>query len=253
VKRDAMPEHETVHRTAAPLPAPAATPWQAGLRSARANLAPGLALQVGALALVLGYYFYPPVTAALAQLTVWRAEVGVVFSVGSTALCGGLLPMLYLKARRATRDRHTWTQGVALVVFWGYKGFEIDLWYRFLAWFVGAGHDLRTIALKTFLDEFVYCPLVAVPLTVLVYEWVETRFDAAAVLADTRAPRWYARRVLPMLLANLGVWVPAVAIIYALPTPLQLPLQKVVLCFFTLLLAHLAQRPISKLPVENPV
>jgi hypothetical protein len=44
-----------------------------------------------------------------------------------------------------------------------------------------------------------------------------------------------------MLLSSLGVWLPAVAIIYTLPTPLQLPLQNVVLCFFTLLLAHLAR------------
>jgi hypothetical protein len=48
--------------------------------------------------------------------------------------------------------------------------------------------------------------------------------------------------VLPTLIANFGVWVPAVAIIYALPTPLQLPLQNLVLCFFTLLLAHLNRR-----------
>jgi hypothetical protein len=32
--------------------------------------------------------------------------------------------------------------------------------------------------------------------------------------------------------------VPAVAIIYLLPTPLQLPLQNIVLCFYTLVVAH---------------
>jgi hypothetical protein len=43
-----------------------------------------------------------------------------------------------------------------------------------------------------------------------------------------------------MLISNLGVWVPTVCIIYALPSALQLPLFNLVLCFFTLLLAHLA-------------
>lgn len=60
--------------------------------------------------------------------------------------------------------------------------------------------------------------------------------------ADFRTRGWYARTVLPTLIANFGVWVPAVAIIYALPTPLQLPRQNLVLCFFTLLLAHLNRR-----------
>jgi hypothetical protein len=44
------------------------------------------------------------------------------------------------------------------------------------------------------------------------------------------------------MIANFAVWVPAVAIIYALPTALQLPLQNLVLLFFTLLLAHLNRR-----------
>jgi hypothetical protein len=58
------------------------------------------------------------------------------------------------------------------------------------------------------------------------------------VVADIRAGGWYRRRVLHVLISNLGVWVPAVCIIFALPTPLQLPLQNIVLCFFSLLLAH---------------
>jgi hypothetical protein len=40
------------------------------------------------------------------------------------------------------------------------------------------------------------------------------------------------------LIANMAVWVPAVAVIYALPTPLQLPMQNMVLCFYTLIVAH---------------
>jgi hypothetical protein len=35
---------------------------------------------------------------------------------------------------------------------------------------------------------------------------------------------------------------PAVLLIYTMPTPLQLPLQNLVLCFYTLLVAHLTAR-----------
>ncbi|MGC4073285.1 MAG: hypothetical protein QM760_12365 [Nibricoccus sp.] len=213
-------------------------PWAEGLRGARANLLPGLALQLFALALVLAYFFHTPTHDALNRLSAWRSELGLIFAIVSTGLFGGLLPFLYLKA---SSNRYTWSQGALITAFWAYKGFEIDLWYRVLASLVGEGNSPGIVASKMFLDQFVYCPLIAVPLTTLAYAYAETHFNTRAVLTDLRAPRWYARRVLPLLISNIGVWVPAVCIIYALPTPLQLPLQNIVLCFFTLLLAHLAK------------
>lgn len=217
-------------------------PWQAGLRGARANLVPALVLQAVALAVVLAYYHHAPTRAAFEQLMAFRARAGLAFGIMSTGLFGGVLPFFYLRTNRASRSQYGWRQVLLLTVFWGYKGLEIEIWYRILAHVVGEGHDAATIVAKSFLDQFVYCPAFAVPLTVLVYKWNAVNFNLRAVWADLRAPGWYGRSVLPTLIANLGVWVPAVAIIYALPTPLQLPLQNLVLFFFTLLLAHLNRR-----------
>ena len=217
-------------------------PWQAGLRGARANLVPGLVLQAVALAVVLAYYHHAPTRAVFEQLMAVRARTGLVFGILSTGLFGGVLPYCYLRTNRASRSQYGWRQGLLLTAFWGYKGLEIEIWYRLLAHVVGTGHDFVTIATKACLDQFVYCPAFAVPLTVLVYKWNALNFDLRAVGADFRAPGWFVRSVLPTLLANFGVWMPAVAIIYALPTPLQLPLQNLVLLFFTLLLAHLNRR-----------
>ena len=50
------------------------------------------------------------------------------------------------------------------------------------------------------------------------------------------------RELVPVLIANFGVWMPTVSIIYTLPTVLQLPLENLVLCFFTLMLAHMANK-----------
>lgn len=225
-------------------------PWKAGLRSARANLVPGLALQAFALAVVLGYYLHGPTRGWLTQLADVRNETGMAFGVISTGLFGGLLPLLYLKTAPATRSSITWRQGLALTAFWSYKGIEIALWYGFLAWTIGEAADARTIAIKCLLDQFAYCPIWAVPTTAMVYLWCQNSFDTSAVVADLRGPRWYARRVLPMLCANLGVWLPLVCIIYALPTPLQLPLQNIVLCFFTLMLAHMSHRESANRPEE---
>jgi len=224
-------------------------PWHAGLRGARANLLPGLALQGFALVLVVAYYHHTPTHEAISRLADLRTHMGVTFGILTTGLCGGLLPFIYLKTMPATRTRYTWAQGSVITIFWAYKGLEIGLWYRFLAWSVGEGNGPGTVAAKMFLDQFVYCPILAVPLTVLVYDWCEHGFSGAALAAEVRAPRWYARRVLPMLISNLGVWVPTVCIIYALPTALQLPLQNLVLVFFTLLLAHISKRETAPSPL----
>lgn len=222
-----------------PVSAPA--PWQSGLRGARANLLPGLVLQLVALALVLGYYHVAGVQHALGALMQLRERVGVRFSMASTAICGGLLPFLYLhfgQRDAAGRPRYGWGQGAILIAFWTYKGWEVDFWYHLQARLVGTGHDWRTIVLKSCFDQFLYSPWIAVPVTAFLYEWV----DGEAVLADIRRGGWFRRRVVPLLISNIAVWLPAVAIIYAMPTPLQLPLQNIVLCFYTLIVAHQTSR-----------
>ncbi len=223
-------------------PAISEPPWRAGLRSARANLVPGLVLQTAALAVVLAYYHHAPTRAAFEQLMAFRARTGFIFGICSTALFGAVLPFIYLRSNPESRVHHGWRQGAVLTAFWAYKGLEIEILYRGLARFVGPGNDAGTIVIKTLFDQGVYTPLFAVPTIAIFYQWCTAGFSGRVVMADLRTPGWYRRTALPTLIANLGVWLPAVAIIYALPTALQLPLENLVLCFFTLLLAHLNRR-----------
>lgn len=229
---------------------PREAPWSAGLRGARAHLLPALVLQGVALAIVAAFYLHAPTHDLLTRLAGFRSEKGLLYSICATALFGGVLPCLYLKLNRPTRHRYSPRQNAFLITFWAYKGIEVDLWYRFLAITVGSEATAGTVATKMFLDQFVYCPVFAVPLTVVVYGWCESGFNTAALAGDIRAPAWYVRRVLPMLISNLGVWLPAVCIIFSLPTTLQLPLFNLVLCFFTLLVAHIAET--SKPPSIPP-
>jgi hypothetical protein len=224
-----------------PFPPPREAPWRAGLRSARANLRPGLALQAFALTLVLLYYFWPPATARMDALAAWRIEVGLVSSMISTALFGGLIPWLYLRLNPATHARYDFSQGMVLTAFWGYKGIEIDLLFRFQAAVVGTGNDPLTVFIKACVGQLVYNPLLAAPGMWLAYAFIEARFRLGPVITRVRRPGWYMGQLLPLMIANFGVWAPAVVLIYLLPTALQLPLQNLVLCFFTLMVAHLAQ------------
>src|SRR5690606_28764550 len=101
--------------------------------------------------------------------------------------------------------------------------------------------DLLTIAAKSFVDQFILVPLWFVPVMVLFYTWKESDFR----LRDLRrrlGPHPYRDRCIPVMLSNWGVWIPAVVLIYALPLPLQLPIQNVVLCLWVLMLMFITAR-----------
>lgn len=219
-----------------------AAPWRAGLEGARANVLPGLVLQVVALSLVLGYYFAPGVAETLRGLTALRARWGVGFSMLSTAIAGGVIPWIYLRVMPATRARYDAAQGLGLVFFWALKGLEVHALYAILAALVGTEPSVGTVLTKSVLDQLVYGPLWAVPGMWIGYQWIEHHFNFAPVWSRMRQRGWYARDLLPVFIANFGIWAPTVALIYVLPVPLQLPMQNLVLCFFTLLMAHLSQR-----------
>ena len=226
------------------MPTPPATeaPWAAGLRGARANLVPGLVLQAFALGLVLGYYFVPGIAEALRHLEALRERFGITYSIISTALFGGLIPWIYLKANPTTRLRYTIAQGLVLIAFWSYKGVELHLLYGGMADLFGHDNELGTVVKKVLVDQFIYCPLLAVPGMWLAYAWVEGQFAIKPIIANVRQRGWVMHEIAPLFIANFGVWMPTVSIIYTLPTALQLPLGNLVLCFFTLMLAHLSQR-----------
>lgn len=222
-------------------PAPEA-PWRAGLRAGRANLVPGLVLWLVGLALVIAYYHHAPTHAALEQLVSLHERVGLIFPIVATMICGGLLPILYLRRDPALRADYQFKNCVFLLLFWAYKGVEIEYWYRLLSHVVGSGHDVRTVAIKCFLDQAVYCPIFAVPVTVLGFAFNHAGLRFAPVIADLRAGGWYRRHVLPNLVANAAIWVPVVCLVYSLPLSLQALLFDLVLCFYILIIAHITRR-----------
>ena len=217
-------------------------PWRAGWRAGRANLVPGLVLWLVGLALVTAYYYHAPTHAALERLTALRARSGLLFPIVGTLICGGALPILYLRTDPAARADYQLKNCVFLLLFWAYKGVEVELWYRLLTHVVGPGNDVRTIAFKGALDQFLYSPLFAVPVTVLVFAFNHAGLRFAPVLADLRAGGWYRRHILPTVVANAALWIPTVCLVYALPLALQTLLFDLVLCFCILMVAHITRR-----------
>ena len=60
-----------------------------------------------------------------------------------------------------------------MTLFWGYRGMEIDLFYRFQGWLFGVNNDARTLILKVVMDQFVMSPLWFVPTYVIALRWVD--------------------------------------------------------------------------------
>lgn len=217
-------------------------PWRAGLESARRLTLPGLVLVSAAAMLVMSYHHWPAVREGLDRVATFRAECGWGFSAVAQATFGGLIPFLYLHFHPVTRATHPVKHVVFFVVFWAYKGLEVDALYRLQAAMFGDSSALSSVLPKMLFDQVVYNGLFAAPIAVLVYGWKDAGFHWGEPWADFRGPRWYYRRVLPVMIAVWAVWVPGVCCIYALPLALQIPVCALLNCFWVILFSLLTAR-----------
>jgi hypothetical protein len=225
----------------------ASTPWKDTIEAARANLLPGLALQVFALSIVLAYYFHPATHASLDVLAEFKSRLGVSYSLVATALCGGIIPSLYLWINPRTRAVTPLSHVLFFTIFWAYKGVEVDYMYRFQGWMFGTEPTFWVIVKKVLADEIVFTGLWSAPSALFVFHWKESGFLFSSI-RDLNAVTFLKQNLPKALLATWVVWFPAVAIIYSLPSALQMPLFNIVLCFFSLLYITLTRKNKTSTP-----
>lgn len=215
--------------------------WTPLVAAARRNLIPGLVLQALALALVLAYYLVPATRPTFETVAHAKAAGGYFASTLSAAIAAGLIPWLVDAVRGQVLPGRRLGDCTFVVLLWAWRGAEVDAFYRFQSWLWGSGTDAGTIACKVALDMLVYAPLWAQPVLVAAYRLRERHYDLTLY---RRTWSWSAlvRQVVVVQASGWVVWVPAVSIIYALPSDLQFPLFAVVVCFWSLLLATLSKR-----------
>ncbi len=204
----------------------------------RRNLLPGLILQAVAVALVGAYYLCPASRPAFDLLAELKQRYGLFYSLLATSLFGGVIPFAVLLAKGEFGGSGTGREFAFYTLFWAAKGIEVDLFYRLQGMLFGNGHDLRTILIKTAVDQFLYVTLWAAPGLALIFLWKEQGFS----LRRTRSRldrHFFLLQIPSVTIANWFIWIPAVAMIYSMPPPLQIPMFNLVLCFFVLLLAFL--------------
>ena len=223
------------------------SPWALGLAAARKNALPAACLAVFALSLGLSYAFVPPVREAFDALAQWRNGLAFplnwAFPVVSTAIFGAVIPWSVQRLRPDRATRPSAKDLAYFTAFWGFKGAEIQLLYVVLDTVVGSGASLGIVATKIALDMGLYCPIWAVTTTLLVYQFRDARYSLSRL---RRGPlgrgwgQWVRWDVLPVVVNNWCVWIPAVMVIYTMPLALQLPFQNLVLCFWALVMAFMS-------------
>lgn len=210
----------------------------ANLRFAfRQNLVPALYLQALTVLVAVSYFSLPAARPLFDFFAHLKTEGGRWFAVLSTSLSGGLIPYLYLRLSKKIRERPL-AQAAFYVVVWGFMGLLVDTLYTAQAVWFGAEGDFLTVAKKVAVDQLFFSTLVSSPFLTAAYLWKDQGFDGAKARALINR-EFFALKIPTTLAANWIVWTPAVCVIYALPSPLQLPLFNIVLCFFVLLLSVL--------------
>jgi hypothetical protein len=210
--------------------------WQ-GMRF---NLRPALVLQAFALAILFGYFGSNGVRDALDVIGALKVRHGYLYSAIATCVFGGLIPFVVLSLAGRVPHHRRHAELAFYLLLWLWKGMEVDAFYRAQAAWFGEGSDAGTIALKTVVDQLVYVPLWAAPSQVLLFTWKDAGFTLSGARDAFRRQSFLAR-VLVVMFSTWVVWVPAVAIIYSLPSALQLPLFNLVLCFWCLLMSFISR------------
>lgn len=225
-------------------------PFSAGFRAARANLIPGLVIQVLMVLLVLVYYFLPSARSWFQLLAAAKGQWGYGFSFAASLIAGALLPVLLktITVQRGRFSRADLSELLFLCIFWGADGVIIDAFYRFQAVIFGSHADFPIVLKKVLVDQFIYNPLFAAPYTIGCFEFKNQGYRWRR-MAHIFTADFYRIRTIPALCATWAVWIPVTSAIYALPSLLQIPLFALALSFWALLITYITSRPNMPAPL----
>jgi hypothetical protein len=206
--------------------------------AARANLLPALGLQGVALFLLWAYRCWPAAHDALNHLAFWKQSTGFCFAFMAAACAGAILPYILQSLQHGNHRRIERSALPFLLLFWGSCGCVVDAFYQLQAALWGNNALPLTITIKIFCDLMLFSPLLATPAVVLAFATVDSNFDFAVVRAgfNDGCFTWWWRDVWPVVRIMWLVWLPAVGVIYALPIGLQLPVQVIMQCLWSLIL-----------------
>ncbi len=201
----------------------------------RENIVPAVFLQIFAASLGFCYYYWPASHIVFDFVAGLKLQYGIWYALWATAIFGGLIPYSYLYFTNRI-DKKSIGLFSFYLLFWAAKGAEADLFYRLQSFIFGDGHDVLTVMKKVAVDQFIFAVFWIAPTITIVYTWMENGFCFHRL--SERLTREFLFEKIPLnAITNWLVWMPAVFVIYMMPSALQVPMFNLVVCFFALLVA----------------
>lgn len=192
-----------------------------GLQTVRSLWKPFVAIQAFGLAIVLSYFYWPPVTALFDRIADLKISVGIAFAAISMPIACGLLPELFKSLtgveRGWPRSRVTFMLHNALLFV--VLGVVVEYFYMGLNAWLGTSKSVGTVVTKVAIDQFFYSTLIAVPAIAFSFNWRNRNYNLGKALGDVDA-NWPLREVVPVLLVNWAYWIPMGTLMYTLPPKL---------------------------------
>ena len=212
-----------------------------GLASARANAVPMFVLWAIAAFLACAYYFLPGAENAFGPFAHFQRRWGVAAAVANQMVFCGLIPCVFVQTVKRIRTSRPIVKSALSAIWCGAWGAVYFHLYGLQSQMFGSGHGFATLIAKAAFDQFVWSPLVPIPLSAVFLLWMGNGFS----LSETRRKcrdGFLARIWLPNLVSSWCVWIPVVFAVYAFPGDLQVQVLGLVSSFWTLMCLQIGKR-----------
>eukprot|EP00727_Mastigamoeba_balamuthi_P006614 m51a1_g2573 hypothetical protein (344) ;mRNA; f:384012-385735 len=206
-------------------------------RAARINAIPGVVILALEGAIIALYYGCGKCSGGFDAISDLKESWGYGYSALATAVFGGVLPWIIMVARKDITGGPVLVIAslALLMVQWAGIGCVVESLYKLQVVMFGEDVDAPTVICKVLFDQFVYNPVLGCWLALVPFHWRSCNFSFK-LFAETFTVEFAFGTALITLFTIWMVWVPAVTLIYCMPSSLQVPLYNFVLCFSNLLL-----------------
>jgi len=209
-------------------------------RAVIVNWKPMLLIQLGAIAVVAMYYQSAGLEAWCASVVAFKERGGLPFAAVAGALAGGILPEIVKFLTNSKGKPQSWREVACVAGYFACMGMTVDIMYDAMGNLYGGDHHPLTVLKKTATDMGLFCPLVAVPSTVVIFTWKDTGFSWSATKETFRHGGFFDLYV-KVILSNWMMWIPIITAIYALPVNLQFITVQLAEAAWSLLIVHISQ------------